>query len=40
MKADRELAECVRRVRLNYVEVILEAKYNKTASLYLHGLPS
>jgi hypothetical protein len=38
--ADRELAEHVRRVRLDNAEVILEAKNDKTASLYLHGLPS
>ena len=40
VKADRELAEHVWRVRLDNAEVILEAKNDKTASLHLHGLPS
>ncbi|HZF57512.1 MAG TPA: hypothetical protein VEZ19_03450, partial [Rubrobacter sp.] len=33
--ADRELAEYVRRVRLDNAEAILEAKNERTASLYL-----
>jgi hypothetical protein len=37
-KADRELAEHVRRVRLDNAEAILEAKNERTASLYLDGL--
>jgi hypothetical protein len=36
--ADRELAEHIRRVRLDYAEAILEAKNERTASLYLDGL--
>jgi hypothetical protein len=36
--ADRELAEYVRRVRLDNAEAILEAKNERTASLYLDGL--
>ena len=36
--ADRELAEHVRRIRLDNAEVILEAKNERTASLYLDGL--
>jgi hypothetical protein len=36
--ADRELAEHVRRVRLDNAEAILEAKNERTASLYLDGL--
>jgi hypothetical protein len=36
--ADRELAEYVRRVRLDNAETILEAKNERTASLYLDGL--
>jgi hypothetical protein len=36
--ADRELAEHVRRVRLDSAEAILEAKNERTASLYLDGL--
>ena len=36
--ADRELAEHVRRVRLENAEAILEAKNERTASLYLDGL--
>jgi hypothetical protein len=38
VRADRELAEYVRRVRLNNAEAILEAKNERTASLYLEGL--
>ena len=37
-RADRELAEHVRRVRLNNAEAILEAKNERTAGLYLDGL--
>ncbi len=37
-RADRELAEHVRRVRLDNVEAILEAKNERTANLYLDGL--
>src|SRR5215203_450220 len=37
-RADRELAEHVRRIRLDNVEAILEAKNERTASLYLDGL--
>ena len=36
--ADRELAEHIRRVRLDSAEAILEAKNETTASLYLDGL--
>ncbi len=36
--ADRSLAEHVRRVRLENAEAILEAKNERTASLYLDGL--
>jgi hypothetical protein len=36
--ADRELAEHVRQVRLDNAEAILEAKNERTASLYLDGL--
>jgi hypothetical protein len=36
--ADRELAEHVRRIRLENAEAILEAKDERTASLYLDGL--
>ena len=36
--ADRKLAEYVRRVRLDNAEAILEAKNERTASLYLDGL--
>jgi hypothetical protein len=36
--ADRNLAEHVRRVRLDNAEAILEAKNERTASLYLDGL--
>src|SRR5215217_5318329 len=38
VRADRELAEHVWRVRLDNAEVILEAKNERTASLYLDGL--
>jgi hypothetical protein len=37
-RADRELAAHVRRVRLDNAEAILEAKNERTASLYLDGL--
>ena len=37
-RADRDLAEHVRRVRLDNAEAILEAKNERTASLYLDGL--
>ena len=37
-RSDRELAEHVRRVRLDNAEAILEAKNERTASLYLVGL--
>jgi hypothetical protein len=37
-RAARELAEHVRRVRLDNAEAILEAKNERTASLYLDGL--
>ena len=36
--ADRSLAEHVRRVRLDNAEAILEAKNERTVSLYLDGL--
>ena len=36
--ADRELAEHIRRVRLDNAEAILEAKNERTASLYLDSL--
>jgi transposase-like protein len=36
--ADRELAEHVRRIRLDNAEAILEAKNERTASLYLDDL--
>jgi hypothetical protein len=36
--ADSELAEHIRRVRLDNAEAILEAKNERTASLYLDGL--
>jgi hypothetical protein len=36
--ADCELAEHIRRVRLDNAEAILEAKNERTASLYLNGL--
>jgi hypothetical protein len=35
---DRELAEHIRRVRLDNAEAILEAKNERTASLYIDGL--
>src|SRR3712207_4941843 len=38
LRADRELAEHVRRVRLDNAEAILEAKNERTASLYLDGM--
>ena len=38
MRADRELAEYVRRIRVDNAEAILEAKNERTASLYLDGL--
>jgi hypothetical protein len=38
VRADRELTEHVRRVRLDNAEAILEAKNERTASLYLEGL--
>jgi hypothetical protein len=37
-RADRSLEEHVRRIRLENVETILEAKNERTASLYLEGL--
>jgi hypothetical protein len=37
-RSDREQAEYVRRVRLDNAEAILEAKNERTASLYLDGL--
>ncbi len=37
-RADRALAEYVRRIRLDNAEAILEAKNERTASLYLDGL--
>jgi hypothetical protein len=36
--ADRELSEHVRRIRLDNAEAILEARNERTASLYLDGL--
>jgi hypothetical protein len=38
VSADRALAEYVRRIRLDNAEAILEAKNERTASLYLDGL--
>ena len=38
VRADRELAKHVWRVRLDNAEAILEAKNERTASLYLDGL--
>lgn len=38
LRADRQLAEYVRRIRLDSAEAILEAKNERTASLYLDGL--
>lgn len=37
-RADRGLAEHVRKVRLDNAEAILEAKNERTANLYLDGL--
>ena len=37
-RADRELAEHVRQVRLDNAEAILEARNERTANLYLEGL--
>ena len=37
-RADRELTENIRRVRLDNAETILEARNERTASLYLDGL--
>jgi hypothetical protein len=37
-RTDRELTEYVRRVRLDNAEAILEARNERTASLYLDGL--
>ena len=37
-KADRGLTEHVRRIRLDNAEAILEARNERTASLYLDGL--
>ena len=37
-RADRELAEHVRLVRLDNAEAILEARNERTANLYLEGL--
>jgi transposase-like protein len=37
-RADRELAEHVRRIRLDNAEAIMEARNERTASLYLDGL--
>lgn len=36
--ADRELAEFVRRTRLDNAEALLEAKNERTANLYLEGM--
>ena len=38
VRADGELAEHVRRVRLDNAEAILEARNERTANLYLEGL--
>jgi hypothetical protein len=38
VRADHQLADHVRRVRLDNAEAILEAKNERTASLYLDGL--
>jgi hypothetical protein len=38
VSADRELARHVKRVRLDNAEAILEAKNERTATLYLDGL--
>jgi hypothetical protein len=37
-RADRELADHVRQVRLDNAEAILEARNERTANLYLEGL--
>ena len=37
-RTDRELAEHVRRVRLDNAEAILEARNERTANLYVDGL--
>ena len=37
-RADRELTEHVRRVRLDNAETILEARNERTSNLYLEGL--
>ena len=37
-KADRELSGYVRRARLDNAEALLEAKNERTASLYLEGM--
>jgi hypothetical protein len=37
-RADRELAEHVREVRLDNAEAILEARNERTSNLYLEGL--
>ena len=37
-RADHDLAEHVRRIRLDNAEAILEAKNERTANLYLDGL--
>jgi hypothetical protein len=37
-RADRELTEHVRKIRLNNAEALLEAKNERTARLYLDGL--
>jgi hypothetical protein len=37
-RTDRALAEYIRRIRLDNAEAILEAKNERTASLYLDGL--
>ena len=37
-QADRELSEYVRRARLDNAEALLEAKNERTASLYLEGM--
>ena len=38
VRADRELADHVRQVRLDNAEAILEARNERTANLYLEGL--
>jgi hypothetical protein len=37
-RADRELADHIRQVRLDNAEAILEARNERTANLYLEGL--